>query len=587
MLELLTRYARDHALVAEPGFAPKAVRWAIVCNPQGRYLGLSPLGNRAVKGDRGQIFARCPDLSQPELKRGGAGCRHFLVDTAEVVALYADEPDAKLHAKHAYFAKQLHTAAQAVPMLAPAAACLADPVALAALQDQLRQEKAKPTDNVTFAVQGEGTSYLVDSDAWHDWWRAFRETLAAGTSKKGGKAARPTMLCLASGREVEPASTHPKISGLIDVGGHSAGDVLASFKQESFCSYGLEQSANAAVSEEMAAQYRAALNQLLREHSTRLAGARFAHWFKKHVPPADDPLAWLEDPPPDQERQAQERARKLLHAIRAGDSPDLKGNHYYALALSGAAGRVMVRGWVDGPFEELVENIGAWFEDLSIIRRDGLGDARNPKFFAVLGATVRDLQDLAPPLVAEMWKVAVTGKEIPQQAMAQALLRVRIDVLTGQSFNHARMGLLKAYHVRKGDKAMHRGLNEDHPAPAYHCGRLLAVLAAIQLRALPGVSAGIIQRYYAAASATPALVFGRLVRNSQFHLEKLDDGAKFGFEKRLADILSRIGDEFPKTLALHDQSIFALGYYHQQAGKKPARQEEAPTIETSEEKENG
>ncbi len=52
-------------------------------------------------------------------------------------------------------------------------------------------------------------------------------------------------------------------------------------------------------------------------------------------------------------------------------------------------------------------------------------------------------------------------------------------------------------------------LNESHPHPAYQCGRLMAVLAKLQKSALGDVGAGIVQRYYAAASSTPALVLGR------------------------------------------------------------------------------
>jgi len=111
-------------------------------------------------------------------------------------------------------------------------------------------------------------------------------------------------------------------------------------------------------------------------------------------------------------------------------------------------------------------------------------------------------------------------------------------------------------------------LNEDHPNPAYHCGRLMAVLADVQYAALGDVGAGVVQRFYAAASSTPALVLGRLTRTSQFHLNKLDPGLARWFENRIASIWGRIKDQIPKTLSLEDQSLFALGYYQQMAAKK-------------------
>lgn len=111
-------------------------------------------------------------------------------------------------------------------------------------------------------------------------------------------------------------------------------------------------------------------------------------------------------------------------------------------------------------------------------------------------------------------------------------------------------------------------LNEDHPAPAYHCGRLMAVLADLQYRALGDVGAGVVQRYYAAASSTPALVLGRLVRTAQFHLGKLEGGLAHWYEQRLVAIWARIKDSIPRTLTLEEQSLFALGYYHQKAAPK-------------------
>jgi len=128
-------------------------------------------------------------------------------------------------------------------------------------------------------------------------------------------------------------------------------------------------------------------------------------------------------------------------------------------------------------------------------------------------------------------------------------------------------------------------LNEDHPDPAYQCGRLLAMLAAVQHRALGDVGAGVVQRYYAAASATPALVLGRLTRTAQFHLDKLDRGLARWHEARLASVWGRIRDRVPPTLTLEEQSLFALGYYQQIASDRarttrPAAGAPAPDEET-------
>ena len=118
-------------------------------------------------------------------------------------------------------------------------------------------------------------------------------------------------------------------------------------------------------------------------------------------------------------------------------------------------------------------------------------------------------------------------------------------------------------------------LNEEHPNSAYHCGRLMAVYADLQHAALGDVGAGVVQRYYAAASATPSLILGRLSRGSQFHLNKLEGGLAHWYEQRLASIWGRIKDEPPKVLTLEEQSLFALGYYQQKAARKTTTKNES------------
>ena len=154
-------------------------------------------------------------------------------------------------------------------------------------------------------------------------------------------------------------------------GANPSGATLIGFDKDAFQSYGLEQSANAAMSEGVAKAYQAGLNDLIRHHGTRLGNVLVVHWFRSTVAPEDDPLAWLQDSTESTEADAQIRARKLLSSIREGTRPDLAGNTYYALSLSGNGGRVMVRDWMEGAFEDLAGAIDAWFSDLAIARPYG------------------------------------------------------------------------------------------------------------------------------------------------------------------------------------------------------------------------
>lgn len=600
MLHLLVKYTRDHHLGAEPGFKEKRIQWAIDCDREGRFLGVVQLGDVSSKKNRGRPFPRCPHLGQPELIAGGKTRSHFLTEKAHVVALLGlKEGDSKTREKHRFFVDLLRKAAEEIPMpeLSGAATMLkneqhagertrrlVDQLRGAAtmlenelerIKAELRDAGARPQDEVTLRIEGE---FPLESGEWHDWWRRFRAELAKGKPRR--KNAAPSLMrCFVSGELVEPASTHPKVKGLADVGGNTTGDALVCFDKPAFQSYTLPQSANAAVSEEVAWAYVAALNHLLSEHSVRIerAKTKIVHWFSGRVPREDDPLPWLQEPPEQDELNARQRARQLLESLRRGERPDLASYRYYALTLSGVGGRIMVRDWMEGQFEKLVANICAWFDDLAITTRDGSGLAPPPKFRAVLEATARNRAELPDPFVAKMWHVAVCGEEIPRDALAKALARARAAIIADDPLNHAHMGLMRAYHVRKdrGRRSMSQDLkpelNPEHPHPAYQCGRLMAVLAGLQKAALGDVRAGVVQRYYAAASTTPALVFGRLLRTAQSHLGKLKPGLAHWFEQQIAEICARLGGQMPRTLDLEEQSLFALGYYQQLAALRTGK----------------
>lgn len=559
MLDQLLAYAEAQGVDSEPGFAARTVKWAIACDDEGRYTGLLPLG----EAGRGRRFHKAPQLSQPELIGGKSPRSHFLVEALSTVALWLkDDSDAKARVraqgKQDFFCALLRQCDPVVPGLAAAASMLADSEQRLRLHNDLAEQKAKDSDLVTLYLHD---ALPLDSDAWYDWWRDYRAQLGAASVGPGPASAEAR--CLLTGDLVAPAATHPKIKGLAGVGGLGMGDVLVGFDKAAFQSYGLDQSANAAMSTETAVAYTGSLNQLIAERGVKLGGTLAVHWFKEQVADPYDLVAALIDPSAN-EAAARFQAAALLDAIHSGERPDLAGNRYYALLLSGAAGRVMVRDWMEGAFEELAAHIDAWFGDLAIVDRDG-GRRRRPKFLAVAGSLVRDLKELPPPLLLSLWHSALQNRPIPAAALARAVARARVDVIADNPANPTRMGLIKAFHLRKGDTDVHATANHDHPSPAYHCGRLLAVLARLQRAALGDVGAGVVQRYYTAASQTPALVIGRLIANAKNHLNKLDGGLPFWFEEQISAVMSRIGDAAPRTLSLEQQSLFALGYYQQLA----------------------
>lgn len=571
MLRALMEYGND--LDSEPGFKTREVRWCIELASDGRFLNVLPLGD----GKRGAMQPRCTDM----YGTNAGGKSHFLVETVQTVALLfkANEEAKKIASteeKHRFFVDLLRKASDSIPTLVPVANMLEDDALLAELRKALTQHKAKPTDWLGWQMDGIDPREDKTVQAW---WREWRKTNMGGGLPDSTPSGEGDMVCFLTGDATQPLPTHPKITGLSGVGGLGMGDVMVGFDKAAFGSFGLDQSANAAMSAEAAQKYVDGLNDLIRHHSRKLANALVVHWFKEQVAPQDDPLEWLNgfESQEQTEAAALAAARRMLDSIRSGERSNLGDNHYYALTLSGASGRVMVRDWMEGRFEDLVRNVEAWFADLAIIARDGKGQAHDPKFMAVCGALVRELKDLPAPTSATLWKVAVQRLSIPQPLMSQALARFRADLVDKDTppFNHARMGLIKAYFVRLkpgGDQAMTAYLNPDHPEAAYHCGRLLAVFSNLQRAALGDVGAGVVQRYYAAASQTPGLIIGRLASNARNHLGKLEGGLAFWYENQIADVMGRLGDGAPRILDLNGQGLFALGYYQQlaalQSGKK-------------------
>lgn len=547
----------------EPGFAHKTVKWAITCTSDGQYTGVIPLSE-----GRGQEYSCCPHFSHPELVGGGEARSHFLAENLSTVALYWKddlEPKEKNKSrkKHEYFCSLLKNASKVAPYLSVTAKILTDESILATIRNDLKQQKAKTTDTATLLIDSINP---LDHNDWHDWWRKFREGI------KKPKINVTEMRCIATGELIEPILTHPKIKGLVGVGGLGTGDVLAGFDKKAFQSYGLEQATNAAMSEEIATAYAETLSDLIKKKGVKLGSTLATYWFFETVPDEDDPLSWLTEPPEQTQASAELKARELLRAIHDGKRPDLANNRYMALILSGAAGRVMVREILQGTFESLAVNIDCWFSDLSIVNREGNGIAPRPKFFSVVnaieflskdGKILRNIDDVPPPLIREMWRSAITGFRIPSSAMSQTLMRIRSDFVSDQPPMGTRFSIIKSYLLRKGDQNMKPYLNPEHPHPAYHCGRLLAVLGRLQRTALGDVGAGVVQRYYTAASQTPGLILGRLAANAKNHLGKLEGGLVYWYEDQIAEIMGRIKDTVPRTLTLEEQSLFALGYYQQ------------------------
>lgn len=441
---------------------------------------------------------------------------------------------------------------------------------------------------------------LEESANYLPWWDKYRMKFASSSSS--GR-----VRCLISGVPTEPLATVPKVSGLRVVGGHSSGDAFLCFDKKAFQSYGLEQSANAAVSEEAMTAVNAALEKLIAE-APIFGGAKIVHWYSSDIPKELDP-AWSifgfsgaasdeakeeEASLADAEASAENAVRELISSVEKGHRTSELPARYYILPLSGAGGRMMVRGWYEGRFETLRRNIELWFSDLRIVDPYGKALTRPPKLKGLCTRLLKPggdpkklwdrVDDELANLSGRLLDSIISGTPLPDEVANRALRYIRSAMLAssedGRSSpienEHMAFELLKAWLIRrqrqKGDtNTMGEALDPSAKDIAYNCGRLMAVYGSIQKAAMPSVNVSVIERYYTSASTSPAFILGRLAQMSVHHLAMLD-GEKPGlanfFRRQLETIASQMDQSaIPKTMNFEEQTRFALGYYQQRASK--------------------
>lgn len=401
---------------------------------------------------------------------------------------------------------------------------------------------------VTFQV---GEAFPIDLPSVQAFW--------ATENDPGARDSR-TMQCLICGhRRPVLARLQGKIKGV--PGGQTSGTSMISANAPAFESYGLEASLIAPTCSDCGERFTKAANDLLAHQASRLilGGAAFIFWTREDVGFSirdffDQPRA--------------EEVRALLQSVRSGSArPDVDNTAFYATVLSGSGGRTVVREWIDQTVGEAKTSLAVWFEDQAMVDRDG-SDLRPLGLYPLAAATVRDpSKDLAPPTIRALLRAALTDTPAPFDLLARAVRRNRAD----GTVTHPRAALIKLVLARQGmsREEVHQmtQLVPDHASPAYHCGRLLAILDAVQRAALGSVNATVVDRYFGTASSAPGTVFPYLIRGSAPHLAKLRrtrPGAYQALQQRMEEVMDQLPD-FKPVLTLKDQGLFALGFYHQRA----------------------
>lgn len=608
LLQHLNDFANSQRdILDDLAFEPKAVRWIIPIDSNGKIIGKGPIETDGEQKNKGKSYP-CPKTVG---NKNAGGIGDFLADGITSLFGLESDPEPKTERTQIqqekrkknnndkfdnFWAKinDAHDATQshllkAIKQFKPERG-KKPPFLEWGLSDNPRKnedsawwittssgERVKlGTDNFSFNV--EGNLVLEDEVCIRPYWRELfrKEHESLKDNLERG-------LCLITGENESPIErSHPEIKGV--PGGQPSGSRLVSFEKSSpaFSSFGLKQGNNSPCSVGAAQAYTEALKFMLsdKNHSIRLGQASCCFWTRNETDATSawsallnqaDPIAvanFLKSPWAGREREA------------------LRQEQFHAVTLAGNIGRIVVRHWMQTTLETATENLQRWFRDLNLqpVCLPTDKDEKSPlALFRLACTTVHDAKDLQTEVTAQLFHAALEGTA-PSLALLHPMLnRLRVDMARGGStaLNHSRFALAKLI-LNRNRKENTMGITEQQDAKAedaaYQCGRLLAVLAETQAKAhnykLEG--AGVAERYFGTAMASPASVFALLLKLNRHHLNKIRKSDKYkGHDRFLDEAIQELSTKissFPRTLDLHAQGRFALGFYQQKAADRVARE---------------
>lgn len=606
MLEALYDYAINKSLVFKPGFQRRNIKYYISFSSDGNFISLDLVEDNAEK-------PICPDIGS--LANSPSKC-NIIAEKAEVILNLPKQQDGTLvynrEAKHQFYMDKMKEASEYDPMFKTAV------LGLEKDMDKIQKafaniSKAQGNDILSIKVDGKP---LESSTGYLEWWENFNNSLNTSDEDR--------VRCFITGKITESEKTVPPFQGLAAVGGNPTGVKFICFDKKEYQSYGFDQSANAAVSKEAITAVNAAITKLLKEAPPPLAETKYIHWFSEQT--ENDVMKTLnfgsfgsdvadtEKDASEQIEEDEEKVRKMFTALMNRTLPDMPQNRYYMMSFSGVTGRAMIRNYDEGTYDELCGNLRKWFEDIAIfvpnhgykylnlkdiysrlkkLKKNAESDSKKSKD----ENDDKEISGLSTNIIYS----AMHNTPLPDTVAARVLAYIRSDLLSSQeddenkakkpkkskkqavlkepkkaneqrSPDRIACQILKAWLNRKYRKQNKEEflimdkLNSQSPSAAYQAGRLMAEYAAIQTDALGDVNAGVVERYYTAACASPALVMGKLSTMSQYHLSKLKGEQRGLYEihsKALEEISCMIGSGFPNRFTLEQQSEFALGYYFQ------------------------
>lgn len=604
LLKYLNDFAISRKLLNNLAFKPKAVRWIIALDDTGNFVGQGPVETVGERKGKGKEFS-CPQTTRP---KNAGGVAEFMADSITAVFGLDTDPEKPMsenkrkdrdennRQKYDDFWAQIERAHEETPgpVLKSLLAFKPEPGQVPSFLRWGTSSDPKPKEksawwitkadgeevklgNDNFSFRLKEQLLLEDENHIRPFWRRQfeKENEAHETDADRG-------LCLVTGENDQPiALTHnPKVQGVPNT--QAFGAAIVSFDKDAFVSYGFKKSFNASTSTRAATAYCTALNEMLKreDHSIRLGQASCCFWTQNETGATSAWGALLNQADP-------KAVADFLKSPWSGQERELlRQEQFQAVTLAGNSGRIVVRHWIQTTLETATENLRRWFSDLDLepVRPSSGKEAMPPlALFRLACTTVREAKYLKTEVITQLFRAALEGVAPSLTLLHPILNRLRVDMAHDGStalLNHSRFALAKLILNRnRKDDIMEIAERQtaDTGDAAYQCGRLLAVLAETQAKAhdyqLEG--AGVVERYFGTAMASPASVFPILLKLNRHHLSKIGKSDRYKGHERfldeaIQDVLTQV-NQFPRTLDLHAQGRFAIGFYQQKAADRVAR----------------
>lgn len=580
--------------IAPPGMEKKAIPFIIELTPEGEVIQVSETMDPENK--KGKTYL----VPQSSGDRTSRIVPNIMWDRPDYVLGIPIDDTGKESGRNMSFIDKVYELRELYPEnphIAAVARFYQDGHALRLTEDENQIKKIQKTTgaNISFRVQDLEDKQLVAStqDVQSYTNRAIESDSNVG-------------ICLVTGQKSMIIRTHPKVKLGVK------GAPLISFQESSgFDSYGKEKGFNAPISVPAAGAIATALNDLLtkgKNTNYRVGDTAFVFWsnlaneellssyrtatFNGIFSSTEDGEENLDLENSEEGKSKKSRRKKknapspitqdresyrVLQTLKAacgykGGKLHEDIGRFYILGLAPNSTRISIKLWAEGSISEIVGNTLQHQYDMNIISEMGNVDAETPPlrsiYQIVKTVSSSDKSDKwSSNLIQSIVESIVENKPYPQSLQQACLERIR----RGNRITELRAAILKAYINRKKQQEyITMSLDPNQTNKAYLAGRLFALFESIQQCALGGnLNRTIRDAYYGTASTTPRTIFGRLDALSKVHLSKLrkeKPGLAILKEKQLEEIYNLIPGgtpEMPTHFSLDDQSIFAVGYYHQ------------------------